>query len=536
MSGAGALYAWTSTGWVDVTQGLYQWVAGSPGGWVPVGRVNPSTRFAAGVSFSRGTAALTWGFAVTSTAIGVSTGTAAIAARLPTTATGSAPTSGTATLAPALLAVTAVSVTTTAGIATFGAAPITASAIVTTPSSAVFSAAGPYYGHGYTGGYVASVTVERAISVSGAEFTPTDVTAATMAFSNVNVGPYNSDYKYEGVGTTISAANRITFDYLYARGIRTVKIPIRWERIQRTLGAALDTTEVARLTKELDMAQLAGHKVVIDLHNYGLYYLDGSQTTPVQTTNTGYRFPIGSTTVTQAHFADVWSRLATAFASHPAVVGFHIMNEPQGTGGLTRATWYACAQAAVTAIRAVSSTVVCRVGGWQWSDCYNWTVNNPSGTWITDPASKTWYEAHQYFSELENGDYTTYANAVAHAQAQGHVAGTNPDALHTKVLYDLGQFAAWCTTYGVKGVIGETSVPGNTAVTGDQALWNTLFNAYLARCDTLRMNVNYWSTGELYGTSTDPLLFYYAASGSSNGVNTQRASAPTLEAHLTTVF
>lgn len=374
--------------------------------------------------------------------------------------------------------------------------------------------------------------VERAISVSGAEFTPS-TTAATQAFSNVNVQTYASDYKYEGVPTNVASANRLTFDYLYGRGWRTVKIPIRWERIQRSLGGALDSTEVSRLTAELDKAQAAGLKVVLDLHNYGLYYLDGSQTSPAQTTNTGYRFPIGSSTVTQAHFADVWSRLATTFAGHAAVTGFHLMNEPQATGGLTRATWYACAQAAVTAIRAVSSTVTIRVGGWNWSDCYNWTVNNPSGGWITDPANNFWYEAHHYFSEAENGDYTTYANALAHAVAQGHTAGSNTDALHTKVLYDLDQFAAWCTARGVPGVIGEVSVPGNTAVSGDQAKWNALLNVYLARCDALAMNVDAWSTGEFYGNTSDPLVVYHASSGGATGVNTTRATAATWEAHPT---
>lgn len=374
--------------------------------------------------------------------------------------------------------------------------------------------------------------VERAISVSGAEFTPETI-AATQAFSNVNVQTYASDYRYEGTPSVLADANRLTFDYLYSRGWRRVKIPIRWERIQRTLGGALDATDLARLLKCLDKAAEAGLQTVLDVHNYGLYYLDGSQTSPTQTTNTGYRFPIGSTTVTQAHFADLWSRLTTSVLSHSSIVGAHIMNEPQATGGLTRATWYACAQAAVSAIRAAGDTdTVIRVGGWNWSDCYNWTVNNPSGTWIVDPAgqNKTWYEAHQYWSQDENGQYTTYADALAHAVSQGHTAGANVDALHTKVLYDLNQFAAWCATYVAPGVIGEVEWPGNTG-SGDQALWNALGEVYLDRCDVLNMHVNPWSCGEFYGTSSDPLIAYAATGGTGSGVDSQRAQAPYWEAH-----
>jgi hypothetical protein len=373
--------------------------------------------------------------------------------------------------------------------------------------------------------------IERGISVSGAEFTPSSITA-TQLFSNVNVGTYDSDYRYEGVPTTISSANHLTFSYLFSRGFRTVKIPIRWERIQRTLGGALDSTEVSRLTKELDMANTAGLKVVLDIHNYGLYYLDGSQTTPTQTTNTGYQFPIGGTVVTQAHFADLWSRMATAFGSHAAIKGYHIMNEPQPTGGLTRSVWYSCAQAAVTAIRAVDTNAIIRVGGWQWSDIRAWTTNNPSGPWITDTVSgKLWYEGHHYWDQDASGGYTTYADALAQAVTDGYTAGANPDALYTKILTQLQDFQDWCTTNGVTGVIGEFSWPGNSTTSEDNA-FNALAHAYMTKCDQQGIHFDAWSTGEFYGNPPDPLLFYYASGVVTTGVDTQRASAPELEEHL----
>src|SRR5690606_40639854 len=57
-----------------------------------------------------------------------------------------------------------------------------------------------------------------------------------------------------------------------------VRIPFRWERVQRNPGQALDATELQRLQDAVTRARNAGLKVIIDMHNYGAYYLcDSSQ-------------------------------------------------------------------------------------------------------------------------------------------------------------------------------------------------------------------------------------------------------------------
>lgn len=58
-------------------------------------------------------------------------------------------------------------------------------------------------------------------------------------------------------------------------------------------------------------AKSKGAYVVLDPHNYTRYYTN----------------PIGSSSVTQAQFADFWSRLASSFKSNPKVI-FALMNEP----------------------------------------------------------------------------------------------------------------------------------------------------------------------------------------------------------------
>jgi endoglucanase len=301
----------------------------------------------------------------------------------------------------------------------------------------------------------------------------------------------------------------------------------------------LNTTEITRLATELDQLHAAGGHAFIDVHNFGYYFIDGTLTGQSATPGTGYRYAIGSATIPQAAYADFWSRMTSQFLGHPALLGFHIMNEPVGhgeSGALTRSAWYSASQAAVTAIRAVDTagSLVIRVGGWFWSDCIDWAANNPSGTWITDPVGgPVWYEAHHYFSEANSGAYTTYANAVAYAASLGYTAGSHPDALYSKIIDgDLAGFASWLGTYGVPGIIGECNIPHNGG--SDQASWDALLAAYLPAAAGHGIPVECWSCGEIYA-GTDPLNAYVASvtgSNSATGVDTQLSTAATWEASL----
>jgi hypothetical protein len=117
----------------------------------------------------------------------------------------------------------------------------------------------------------------------------------------------------------------------------------------------------------------------------------------------------------------------------------------------------------------------------------------------------------------------------------GYTAGSNPDAMYTRIFADINAFVNWCNQYGKKGVIGEVSWPnnGDSDAAGDQAKWNALGAAYLAECDRIGLNVDAWSCGEFYGAGTsDPLVIYTASGGGSTGINTQKLHAATFEADL----
>jgi aryl-phospho-beta-D-glucosidase BglC (GH1 family) len=187
---------------------------------------------------------------------------------------------------------------------------------------------------------------------------------------------------------------------------------VRWERVQPTLGGALDVTEVQRLTDAVGRASAAGLRVILDVHNYGAYWLsDGSQ---------GVRQAIGSAQLPVAQFATLWQLLSASFRANPGVVGYDLMNEPVGMSG--PAAWEQASQAAVTAIRQSGDTKLVLVPGYNWSGAQQWTSQHPRA-WITDPANNIRYEAHHYWDRDNSGAYVnSYASEVSDAQARGYVA------------------------------------------------------------------------------------------------------------------
>jgi Cellulase (glycosyl hydrolase family 5) len=252
----------------------------------------------------------------------------------------------------------------------------------------------------------ATETVPRGVNVSGGEFKAPSVEPVS-AFSNADPGVYDRDYHYD---------SQATFDYLAGRGATLARIPFRWERVQPELGGPLDRDELARLRAVVGRAHRAGLQVVLDLHNFGAYYLfDGQR---------GVRQPLGSSQLPGDRLVDVWVRLSAAFRSHPGVLAYSIMNEPTGmppgAGGLSPAqAWERSSQAVVEALRRHGDEKTIAVPGYDWSGVRGWSDTHPRG-WIRDPGRNFVYEAHHYFDQHHSGEYPlTYAEELAAAERSG---------------------------------------------------------------------------------------------------------------------
>ena len=229
----------------------------------------------------------------------------------------------------------------------------------------------------------------RGINVAGAEFAaPSDATTST--FSNTNPGVYGVDYHYDSAET---------FHYLASRGVRMVRIPFRWERLQPKLGEPLSRPELRRLRDVVDRAGEAGLEVVLDMHNYGAYYQDDG---------VGVRRAIGTRGCSVGDFVDVWRRLSNNFAGSAVVVGYGLINEPIGIparADLTPAErWERMSQRALYAIRRRGDMTMILVPGYNWSGVRSWRATHPDG-WIDDPESRFRYEAHHYWDQDSSGTY-----------------------------------------------------------------------------------------------------------------------------------
>ena len=243
----------------------------------------------------------------------------------------------------------------------------------------------------------------RGINVAGGEFG----TGGANKFSNRNPGVYDQRYHYD---------SQHTFDYLAGRGIKLIRLPFRWERLQPDLGGELDAGELGRLQAAVARARKAGLQVILDLHNYGTYSL--SQNGAVVSRG------IGSLEVPIAHFADVWRRLSSTF-KNDAGVFYGLMNEPKGlndpSDGLTGARlWERISQAGLEAIRKNGDTKLVLVPGYNWSGAQVWQKTHPKG-WIVDPAGNFRYEAHHYWDADNSGTYRqSYAETVDAAVKKGY--------------------------------------------------------------------------------------------------------------------
>jgi aryl-phospho-beta-D-glucosidase BglC (GH1 family) len=219
----------------------------------------------------------------------------------------------------------------------------------------------------------------RGVNLAGMEFGET-VSAAKP-------GMPGQDYFYEP---------ETSFTFLASRGIKTIRLPFRWERIQPTLNGPLKESEVTHIRNMLDAAKQNGIKVILDLHNYGAY-------------NTGQASSLlGGGKLTHDHLTDVWLKLSKEFKGHGAVLGYGIMNEPHdlpaGDSGSPAKNWEAASQKVVDGLRRDGDKTLVLIAGYDWSSLTRWRQNHPKA-WIHDPAKNVRYEAHHYWDTDGSGFY-----------------------------------------------------------------------------------------------------------------------------------
>ncbi len=156
-----------------------------------------------------------------------------------------------------------------------------------------------------------------------------------------------------------------TLDYYNDKGIRLIRLPFKWERIQPEAMGPLADKELALLDATIAAARERRMGLIIEPHNYCRYHgkLVGDE-------------------VPGEALKDLWTKLAARYADEPAVIAYDLMNEPHGTKG----TWPKTAQLAVDGVRASDLKKLILVPGDSWSGAHSWVKANANLV-ITDPGN-----------------------------------------------------------------------------------------------------------------------------------------------------
>lgn len=294
------------------------------------------------------------------------------------------------------------------------------------------------------------------VNLSGAEYNPKRAPARPHV-----------DYVYPGAGD---------LEYFLARGLTTIRLPFRWERLQPALYGELDKAELARIDAVVTETVARGGAVILDPHNYARY---GDAV-------------IGSAELPDEAFADFWRRLAAHYANDRVLFG--LMNEPHD---LPLKQWFGAAQAAIDAIRAAGARNLILVPGGSWTGAHSWfsrwegTTNAEEFAKLSDPADNLAVEVHQYFD--------------------GNFSGTGGKCRSAEVgVEKIAPVTAWLRTHGYRGFLGEFGTSSDPLCL--KALDATL--AHLAE-NEVWLGWTYWAGGPWLGK------YPYSVSPGKNGETPQ---------------
>jgi endoglucanase len=218
--------------------------------------------------------------------------------------------------------------------------------------------------------------------------------------------------------------------------MNTLRLGFKWERLQPVANGPFNPVYFGKLDALVDHATAQGATVILNPHNFARYY---------GTT-------VGGASVPASVFANLWSRLATHYASNANVI-FNLVNEPNS---MPTEQWVSAANAAIAAIRAAGATNVIHVPGNSWTGAHSWygpgygTSNAVAMLNIVDPIDNSVFEVHQYM-DADSG-------------------GKNDQCISTTIGAErLVKFVGWLRQHKKKGFVGELAGGRNqqcyTAVT-----------------------------------------------------------------------
>lgn len=316
----------------------------------------------------------------------------------------------------------------------------------------------------YKGIYAEGLGEEPKITVNWAEASKSDVLPdRNLAFLGVNLGNASGGDVHGILGQNYTYPTFEDLYYFKSKGVRLIRFPFKWERVQHDLNGTLDLDLDLKKMKELIAeAERIGMYVMPDMHNYCRRKVNGVT----------YKFG-ESATLTKEHFVDVWTKLALEFKEFKNIWGYDLMNEPYS---LAPGVWFAAAQSAIDAIRTVDTTTPIVVEGESYASASSWPTTGGKLIDLVDPSNSLIFQAHTYFDRDKSGLYKLGEYELEVASSTEHIKRLKP-------------YVDWLKANNARGILGEFGVPRN------DVRWLKLLEEVVVYLKENGVSGTYWVAG-----------------------------------------
>ncbi len=276
------------------------------------------------------------------------------------------------------------------------------------------------------------------------------------ASGDFGVGNYNFKYTYPG---------KDRGDWVAAQGFGILRVPFLFQNIQASSGAAINEGAMRQLDPVLGECAVKQIACLLEMHNYGGYYLDDSATGQA---------PPGTVGASNARLANLWAQIANRYKNNP-YVWFDLMNEPHQQNALE---WVKTSNAIAAAIRATGGSNKIVFQGTAWDGAWTWQSSGNATQMLKayDPGNNFAFEAHQYLDRDGSGT------------SPACVAGTGAARIEP--------FTTWLRKYGLHGIIGEVGWAANPDCTTEGIALLTAWQAALTSTPAGGyIGLTYWAAG-----------------------------------------
>jgi endoglucanase len=320
---------------------------------------------------------------------------------------------------------------------------------------------------------------------------------ATVPYRGVNLsgGEFGQQHLPGTFGTDYTYPTCEEVEYFIHKGMNTFRLPVRWERLQRSLKGPLDGGEIGRIRHFVDAATARGARVILEPHNFAGYGWTGDAASQPES------HVIGGSGVPVDALADFWGKVAKEVKrfDHPERVVFGLMNEPER---IRTTTWFDAAERALLAIRAEGASNLVLVPGVRWTGAHDWsqTPRDP-GNFDPGESSASGASAMLHRLRLAKRHFEPIAFEV-HEYVDSDFSGTRDGDCSNKSTGHFEDFRHWLIDNGARGFVGEFAVPRNCAYVASE------FAAYFEKHAEQFEGWTYWGGGpwwpKSYFLSIDP--------------------------------